>query len=181
MAQSMHLIVLKDTGHVLGVLSGIAFAADPKLEEICGESFPVSGVRTRAATGDPGAVMVPRELLELKTVPLDPAVIAGCREYLIAGTHLTRIAPPGTLPAISLDADKVNLPGLAEKTMVVVSGASDPATERRVGLSSSTPFTPVVLGALPDGAVPAPVDAGADCMVMVATQGKPVRVARETA
>ncbi|MFZ5743999.1 MAG: hypothetical protein ACOY7T_05910 [Pseudomonadota bacterium] len=181
MAQSMHLIVLKETGHVLGALSGAAFAADPTLEDLCGEAFPVSGVRRAASPGNPGVVLVPREQLALKSVTLDPAVLAACRDYIIDGTHLTRIVPPGGVPAVSLDQDKVNLAGLGEKTLVAIGGADDPEADRRIGIASSIPFSPIMLGTIPDGAVAMPVVAGAQCMVMVATLGKPIRVVRETA
>ncbi len=178
MAGKMHLLVLRQTGHVLAAYCKIPGGNDPALDEICGADFTVGSVRTRGAPDTPLAVPVARDQLELRSAPRDDAVLANPRGFVADGSTATPIvgAPPGL--TVTLSSSSISA-GFTEKTFVALN-RSDDGSERRLALApATTPFSPMTLKTSPAAAVDSAISAGGVTYdVLIALPGRPLILTR---
>jgi hypothetical protein len=131
MSDTMHLICLKDTGHVLAALAATTAGDPPALARVIGEQLHLASVRsTENATDGLAAATtyVPASLLELKSVPLDARVIANPLHHAIDGGRVVRLPPLAAPPAPTLTQSTITLDGGTPDTkgLAVVDRAGDP-------------------------------------------------------
>jgi hypothetical protein len=150
MAEQMTVIAVRETGHVVGAVTGAA-ADEPGVEQIAGAAFPIRMVVAGVPTP---VVAVAADQLAVAGVPVDPAVFADPTDAFVVFPDTEDQDP--TLELIT-SAGTVKLDDLTVDTVKVkVSGAT---------LADPTPFwvlfqgrsgePPVVLtGQVPAGADP---------------------------
>lgn len=139
MNATMQVICLKETGHVLAAVAAATAGAAPALAALAGEDLPLAALRsTLDGTAGLPAVRsyVPQAVLELKTVPFDPAVIARPMHHAVDGARvvaLPALAPPAQ-PANRLDNARLLVDGgLADSVaFTIVAARDDPLGTRRV-------------------------------------------------
>lgn len=139
MSATMQVICLKETGHVLAALSTGTAGAAPALAALAGEDLPLAALRsTLDGTAGMPAVRsyVPQAALELKSVTLDPAVLARPMHHAVDGgrvVELPALAPPAQ-PANRLDNARLLVEGgLADAVAFsIVAARDDPIGTRRV-------------------------------------------------
>ena len=91
MSDSMTLIALAGTGHVLGALTQTAPGDDPEPADLVGESLPV---KRATNLGVDYTLYVPSAMLEVKSAPYDPAVVANPQAYAINGGGPIKLVMP---------------------------------------------------------------------------------------
>jgi hypothetical protein len=117
MTATMHVVCLKETGHVLVALAATTQGAAPDLATLVGADLPLGSLRSTldgSASLAPARTYLPQSVLELKSVPLDEAVIANPLHHSIDGDRVVR------LPAIPIPgqvADRL------DNTRLLVNGA----------------------------------------------------------
>jgi len=191
MTLQMHVLTLKETGHILAAVARANSGPDPDVAALIGTDLPVVVPRHQ---GDPGAavaVPVPAELLEVKTLVYDPAVLAHPQAHIVDGGRVTRIpAPAGAPPPSPLFAGKVTVRGAVADipVVVVVIGKDDPNVRRaQSGTIPPPPPLPapappiqvdLTLRLLPGQEPPAAIPAGRDYFLLIAEGGSRLRLER---
>jgi hypothetical protein len=139
MTATMHVICLKETGHVLAALAATTEGAAPDLAALVGDDLPLASLRstTNGTAGlEPVRTYLPQSVLELKSVPLDEGVVANPFHYAIDGDRVVRlpaIAIPGQ-PANRLDNARLLVDGGLVDTVAftAVGDRIDPVGTRRI-------------------------------------------------
>ncbi len=94
MSDTMHLICLKDTGHVLAALAATTAGDAPALADVVGEQLHLANIRSTENSTDgltAATTHVPASLLELKSVALDARVITNPLHHAVDGGRLVRL------------------------------------------------------------------------------------------
>lgn len=177
MNQKMHLVCLKDTGHVLAGVAATT-AEDPKLEALVGDALPVAN--TRVTVGKARSSLIPVDLLELKSVPFDAAVIGDPLSHVVDGGRVERLPPVQSVIVTEFDENVVTLKDglLDRKVVVVLSEAEDPRAQWRVQSGKfvdadndgNVDDLDIGLSVMPQD-TPAPIEAGKDYLIMTASEG----------
>ena len=183
MTDTMFLLVIKQTGHVLAAYSELPDGANPELEDVCGADFMVGSVRDEATQGLPLAVPVARDQLELRSAALDAAVMANPRGFVADGSTTTPIVSPAPNPAPVLTAATISSGSFIDKSIVALNLSGDTAAERRLGMAPAVlPFTTITLKTSPAAGVAAPISAGGEQYdVLIAIPGLPLVLAEVVA
>ncbi len=182
MADSMFLLVIKQTGHVLAAFTELPDGSEPKLDDVCGADFMAGSVRDAATPGAPLAVPVAREQLELRSAPLALDVLANPRGFVADGSTTTPIVAPAPNIVLTLVAGTIGAADFTDKSFVALNLSGAPGEERRLGLApAQPPFTPITLKTSPAAGVDSPISGGADYDVLVAIPGRPLFLKRVTA
>jgi hypothetical protein len=135
MSDTMHLVVLESTGHVLAALSQTVAGGEPELSALVGSELPVANVRDRAQPAHATLSLLPLEVLALKTVAFDAAVVANPLRYAVDGGRVVELPPwAAAPPAPNLDDQTIALKGGAADTagLAVVARQGAPDGDRRV-------------------------------------------------
>lgn len=173
MTRQMHLLVVKETGHILAAVAQNVATGDPPVEAIAGSDLPV---RIRPATGATAATMtlVPSEILEVKAVAFDQAVIADPQIHVVDGGRVAQIPPMGALaPTLNSATITVPHPGPDLPIVVVLASAADPTAQRRAQSGKFGAADPLVLShAILPGDTPAAIPTGQSYLVMIACAGR---------
>jgi hypothetical protein len=168
----MHLVVLKTTGHILAAVAQTLAAGDPTVAALVGSDLPVLG-HTPTWAALPVSTLVPAELLEVRTVAYDSAVLANPQSHIVDGGRVARI--PATAPITpTLQAATTTFPAATPDVpiVVVLASAADPTAERRSGSGKfGTAATAVTHTILP-GPIPATITSGDAYVVMIACGGR---------
>lgn len=144
MTQQMHLVVLAKTGHILAAVAQTIAAGDPDLAALVGTDLPVMRPALTGAT-PPISTLVPAELLEVKTVAYDAAVLAFPHFHVVDGGRVARIPPTGALtPTLRVAATSIPATPAVAIT-VILSSTADATVEPRVGSGTLDPAAPVLL------------------------------------
>lgn len=135
MSDTMHLICLKETGHVLAALAATTAGDPPALAGVVGAQLHLASVRSteNATDGLPAATTyVPASLLELKSAPLDARVIANPLHHAVDGGRVVRLPPLAVPPAPILTQSTITLDGGTPDTkgLAVVDRADDPGGDQ---------------------------------------------------
>lgn len=177
MSESMLLLTLKKTGHVLAGVTRRNGGADLDVGALVGEALPVTNRRSDGDSGPELTARLPASVLEIKSAQLDSRVLAAPHDYVIdGGSALIIASDAGTSLVSGLDGDKLTLGtgGILPETEVlaVVAAIADPAMVRIQEGKFPTPLASldIPLTVLP-GDIGASVGAG-DYAVMVALPGK---------
>jgi hypothetical protein len=182
MSATMHVVCLKDTGHTLAAVAAATAGAAPTLEATVGTDLPIANRRdagAATATDVPMRTRVPASLLELKSVPLDEAVIANPMHHAVDGGQIVRL--PDTVPtAPTLTGTAITLADgvIGTISLAVLAAHGDPADQRRVQSGKfvdadgdgTVEALVIPLSILP-GDTPAAIESAADYDVFVAFAG----------
>lgn len=174
MTRQMHLLVIKETGHIVAAAAQTVAAGDPPVNALAGKDIPV---KMRPATGAIGTNMtlVPSEILEVKAVAFDPAVIADPQIHVVDGSRVARI--PATLPALNPTLSpatiQIPLPVPDLPVVVVLASSADQNAERRAqsGKFPATGNLTLAHAILP-GDTPAAITSGQNYLIMIAYAGR---------
>jgi len=176
MSQSMHIVTLKETGHILAAFAETTSSGEPDLKAVVGRDLPIWKPRQEGDVETAVVSLVPVEVLELKSVPLDSAVIANPQKHAVDGGRVVELPPWGAPPGHALNETKVTLEDGTSNTkgLAIVAREGAPDVERRV--QSGEFADPLVdlelpLAILP-GESPASVTTGQDFDIMVALAGR---------
>jgi hypothetical protein len=139
MTATMHVVCLKETGHVLAALAATTEGAAPDLAALVGEDLPLASLRSTTngtAALVPVRTYLPQSVLELKSVPLDEGVIANPLHHAIDGDRvvlLPDIVIPGQ-PANRLNNARLLVDGGLVDTVAFTAAGdrNDPEGTRRV-------------------------------------------------
>jgi hypothetical protein len=173
MTRQMHLVALKETGHILAAVAQTLAAGDPPVPALVGKDLPVMRPALTGATL-PVSTLVPAELLEVKTVAYDSAVLASPLSHAVDGGRVARI-PTGAPTGATLQAATTTFPSTTPDVpiVVVLASAADPTVERRAESGKiGTATTLVIAHAILPGDTPAAITAGGQYVVMVACGGR---------
>lgn len=132
MSETMHLICLKDTGHILAAVTATT-GGDPDLEALVGDALPVAN--TREDVDERRSSLIPVDVLELKSVPLDNKVIGAPLMHVVDGGRVEKLPPPvATDPTTELSGKSVDIKNgqLGRKVLAIVSEIDDPRAQWRV-------------------------------------------------
>ena len=173
MTRQMHLLVIKETGHIIAAAAQNVSAGDPTVNALAGTDFPV---KVRPVTGATAAAqtLAAADLLEVKAVAFDQAVIAHPQVHVVDGGRVARIPP---LPALApiLKAATIEFSGGTANIPIVVilAAAADPSAQRRAqaGKFDSTGKASLAHAILP-GDTPAAIPAGHQYLVLIACAGR---------
>lgn len=173
MTRQMHLLVIKETGHIVAAAAQTVAAGDPPVNALAGTDIPV---KIRPLVGATGTAMtlVPADILEVKAVAFNPSVIADPQIHVVDGGRVAKIP---ALPALSatLKAATIDIPLATGDVPVVVVLASDtdPNAHRRAqsGKFDSSGNVTLAHAILP-GDTPAAIPAGQSYLVMIACAGR---------
>lgn len=171
---TMHLLVIKDTGHVLAALTQTVSAGEPDVETLTGTSFPVQRPRSTGSAFAPEVTRVPAEMLERKSVAFDAAVAANPQAYVVDGGRPTRLPDTAPNPPV-VDRSATRIAGGLQDVPVVVALAAQgqPEVDWRSKSGAFDLNGAVVLEhSVPPGAPPAELPTGRDYLVMVAHGGR---------
>ncbi|HYD38815.1 MAG TPA: hypothetical protein VEA60_14445, partial [Allosphingosinicella sp.] len=98
MTLQMHVLTLKETGHILAAVARANSGPDPDVQALVGSDLPVVVPRNKGDLGAAVAVPVPAELLEVKALVHDPAVLAHPLAHIVDGGRVTVVPAPGAPP-----------------------------------------------------------------------------------
>ena len=182
MPATMHIVTIKDTGHIVAAVSQVTTAGDPDLTALVGNDLPLWQPRKSGDAHSATQSLLPAEILEVKTVPLDAAVIAAPLWHVVDGGRVVALPEVAANEiGISLSATEVTLEKGTAGTigLCVVAADSGPTDERRVQAGKIPANVPpggdteliLPLSILPDDTAAA-IPSGADYNVMVAFAGK---------
>ncbi|MEW8029098.1 MAG: hypothetical protein AB2809_18020 [Candidatus Thiodiazotropha sp.] len=138
MSENMHVICLQETGHILGALSAATSNAPPDLEAIVGSQLSISNVRSSEIPTDkllPARTHIPASLLELKSVPLDPAVISNPTNHAVDGGRVVKLPPLTAVPITpTLEYQAITLENgtIDALAFTVVARTGDPTDQLRI-------------------------------------------------
>lgn len=186
MSETMHLVCLKDTGHILAGLAQITSGASPEISGMVGGDFPIANQRgtdpanvTHVAT----RTLIPADLLELKSVPFDPAVLGNPLGHAVDGGRVVKL--PLTTPPplnLTLEDDKVELDNgeVDLQVLTIVARRDDPTDQRRVQMGTfidtdgdgNAEALTLPLEIMP-GDTPAAIENSGDYAILVAYQSIP--------
>lgn len=175
MTRQMHLILIKETGHVLGAVAQAASAGDPAVEALVGKDLAVMMPQDTGGTLA-FATLVPAELLEVKSATYDPAVVANPQSFVMDGGRIVSIPTsaallnPANLTDATIELQKV-IPDVP--IVVVLASKADGNAERRAqsgkfGIDPTLFLTHAIL----PGETPAAITQGADYLVLIAYAGR---------
>lgn len=120
MAATMNLLVIKHTGHVVAGLTREGGGPDLEAVAMAGTALPVRSIRDQTSSDMPFAAWLPSSVLEVKSAPLDPRVLASPQDYVIDGGVAIQIA--AAAPAATVDD--------LTATQVVIDQASGQAKQK---------------------------------------------------
>lgn len=137
MTQSMSVVFIKDTGHVVGASTQLAEAGEPDLELAVGDAFPLHNLRAETSNISALELPLPRAVLDIKSVPYDPAVLAQPQSHVVDGGFVVEIPPSAVPDEPALKPDKITPeidPAAPDdlKVLTIVVGLTPSNTERRV-------------------------------------------------
>jgi hypothetical protein len=174
MTLQMHLVVITETGHILAAVAETVAAGDPSVQTLVGEDLEVMMAQQGGATS-PLSTLIPADLLEVKTVGYDSAVLANPQSHVVDGGRVARIPPSAAATAITLAHDTITLTKTIPDVPVIVilASSADPTAERRAqsgrfGADATLALTHAIL----PGDTPAAITAGANYDVLVAYAGR---------
>jgi hypothetical protein len=101
MAATMNLLVIAHTGHVVAGLTRVAGGPDLEPAAVAGTALPVRSIRDQTSSDMPFAAWLPSSVLEVKSAPLDPRVLASPQDYVIDGGVAIRIAAAAPAATVS--------------------------------------------------------------------------------
>ncbi|HFA59724.1 MAG TPA: hypothetical protein ENJ83_03435 [Rhodospirillales bacterium] len=184
MIDTMHLVCLQETGHVLAALAAETSGDPPALEAVVGDQLHLASARsTEDGTAGLAAAttLVPVSLLELKSAPFDRRVLANPLHHAMDGGRVVQLPPLLTPAAPSLNDEltlTLNGGTLDTRGFSVVARAGDPADQLRVqsgkfidadGNGTADPLV-LPLTIMP-GDTPAAIEAPGDYDIFVALEG----------
>ena len=183
MTQQMHLVVIKETGHILAAAAQTVSAGDPTAQALVGSDLEVMMPALSGATSAT-STLVPADLLEVKTVAYDSAVLANPQAHVVDGGRVARIPTSAALTTLNLKAATIELskpiPDVA--VTVILASAVDGTLERRAQSgkfgTDATLFLPHHI--LP-GDTPAAITVGTSYVVLIAYAGRRLEWATKTA
>jgi hypothetical protein len=177
MSGSMHIVTIAETGHIVAAVAQTSTSGDPDAMALVGRDLPIWQPRDRASADTATQSLLPVEILEVKSVPSDAAVIAHPLGYVVDGGRVVPLPAAALVSAadITLAADTITLKKGAPKTagLAVVTDNAGTAGSRRVQSGEVSPNGDdlvLALSILP-GEGPANLGAG-NYRVMVAMAGK---------
>jgi hypothetical protein len=131
MTLQMHLVVLKETGHILAGVAQALAAGVPSVEALAGRDLPLM-MRDPLSTTTTASTLVPAELLEVKTVAYDPKVLASPLAHVVDGGRVAEIPPNVPLTAVDLHPATIEIGGVLDVPVIVMLATdADPTVERR--------------------------------------------------
>lgn len=192
MSESMTLVTLVDTGHVLAAVTQTAPGGDLEPADLVGDALPV---KRATDTGVDYTLHVPSAFLEVKTAPFDPAVVANPQKYVINGggpVKLNSLSSQSSAPSPALLQHGLNVTGFVmdadikafiggkpggNAVQAVVSGELklNPPAAADVTIELTTPP-----GAGGTPGVPISLVSGEDYGLLVAIAGMPLFFGEET-
>jgi hypothetical protein len=175
MTQQMHLLVLKETGHILAAVAQTISAEDPSPEALAGTDLPVMMPRWEGSTEGPISTLVPVPLLEVKSVAYDPAIVAEPQAYVVDEGRVAAVPRATAIPLAELKAGHVKVdqgtPGVP--VVVILAEHDEPTNEHRAQSGQFTPTSDAVLAlAVLPGESPAAITVGKHYDVLVAHGGR---------
>jgi hypothetical protein len=184
MTLQMHVLTLKETGHVLAAVARANSGPDPDVAALVGTDLPVIVPRKNGDPGPAVAVPVPAELLEVKTLVYDPAVLAHPQAHVVDGGRVTQVPAPAMPPTASLlFTGKVTVKGAVTDVpvVVVIVGKDDPNVRRaESGNIPALPPSPVQVDLthriLPGKEPPASIPTGKTYYMLIAEGGSRLRL-----
>jgi hypothetical protein len=183
MTQQMHLVVITETGHILAAVAETVAAGDPTVEALVGEDLEVMVAQQTGATS-PLSTLVPADLLEVKTVAYDSAVLANPQSHVVDGGRVARIPPSAAATVIALTHDTITLTKTVPDVpvTVILASSADPTVERRAqsgrfGADATLALTHAIL----PGDTPAAITTGVNYDVLIAYAGRRLEWAQAAA
>lgn len=137
MSDTMNLLVIAYTGHVVAGLTRVAGGPDLEADAMAGRALPVRNIRRETSGLAAFTAWIPSGVLEVKSAPLDARVLASPQDYVIDGGVAIRIAADAPANTVTnLTADRLDLNGAAiapgEKVLALVGASDDPRGTVRV-------------------------------------------------
>jgi hypothetical protein len=180
MTLQMHVLTLKETGHVLGAVARAASGPDPDVAALVGTDLPVAVPRNQGDPGPAVAIPVPADLIEVKALVYDPAVLAHPLAHILDGGRVTTVPLPGApRPPSPLTPAKVTVKAAVAEVpvVVVIVGKDDPAIRRAESGKVPAAATQVDLThTILPGESPAGIPAGKAYYLLIAEGGTRLRL-----
>lgn len=184
MTLQMHVLSIKDTGHVLAAVARTNSGGDPDVSALVGSDLPVLIPRAQGDTSAAITIPVPAELLEVKALVYDPVVVAHPLAHVVDGGRITALPPPAAPPtpsAIDVGKIKVNTAVGDVPVMVVVVGKDDPGIRRaNAGRVPPTSATVDLTHTILPGEPPASIPPAMQYFLLIAEGGQRLRLELDT-
>ncbi len=189
MTETMNLLVIELTGHIVAATAPTVPAGEPKAADLAGTDFPISAVRDEQSALPAISTLLPSELLTVKAVAFDAQVIADPQAYVVDGGRVVRL-PVGSAPVAAdydLSADKILVKNgpLDATVLAILAAEGSPDQERRAQAGrfvdvAGTATATLNLSVLPDDTT-AGITTGDSYDVMIAQSGQRLLWLRATA
>jgi hypothetical protein len=185
MSANMSVVFISHTGHVVGAVRQAVTAGKVEIAALVGSELPLRNLISSAAP-DNLPVRAPAKILDVKTVPLDEAVLANPQAYVVNGDHVAELPATPTLSSVTLDASRttVTLPAAPPEPINVLTlvfgriGNTDVLRAQSGKTAASATALDLALTLLP-GSTVATVPAG-DYAVCAAAAGRRLLFAAQT-
>jgi hypothetical protein len=176
MTPQMHLVVIKETGHILAGAAQAVAAGDPTPQALVGTDFPVM---LPAVSGTTIALftLIPADLLEVKTVAYDSAVLANPQSHVVDGGRVARIPAAAATGNPILKTTSIELVTSVADVPVAVflASSADQKVDRRAQagkFGSDTAKTLTLTLTIMPGDTPAAIPTGVQYGVLIACAGR---------
>ena len=181
MSESMTVVYIEKTGHVVAALTRDVDTGAPELEAVVGAELPIRN-RRESGDGDLG-VVAPSAILAVKSVALDDAVLADPQAFVVDGGLLARL-PDVTLvdpvtelstAACTIEYDGGTNPPQDIEVLTIVRGPDPGSANLRVQsgtITTQNTDTSMALAILPGEAEAAIPNGGETYTVYVAFPGR---------
>jgi hypothetical protein len=180
MTLQMHVLTIKDTGHILAAVARTNSGGDPDVLALAGRDLPVVIPRAQGDTAAATLIPVPADLLEVKALVYDPVVVAHPLVHVVDGGRITALPPPALTPTpseIEGGKIKVNTAVGDVPVVVVVVGKDDPSIRRAdAGKVPSGATTVDLTHTILPGEPPASVPTGMNYFLLIAEGGQRLRL-----
>jgi hypothetical protein len=179
MIAQMHVLAIKDTGHILAAVTSANSGGDPDAPALAGKDLLVTLPRSQ---GDPEfsmSIPVPADLLEVKALLYDPVVVAHPLAHVVDGGRIAALPPAGASTASTLELGKikVNTAFADVPVAVVIVGEDDPNIRRaEAGRVPAGATNVEITHTILPGEPPANIPTGMTYFMLIAEGGRRLRL-----